>query len=149
MYTCFFKLIIYKISHNIYSDYRCEFSCLSKYLIVKLMNVILLMQNCLLFFYAEKCKFMQKDVKRCGLMLVKDLKLEIVDTIAWKFITLKKKNGRKFKSKNCKELKALRESGFFLQAVEWSQRPGQRLWPDSRARVPRPVPSPKLQGQAD
>jgi len=56
------------------------------------------------------------DKRDSAMMLFEDLKLEIVDTTAWQFITLRKKNGKNFKSKNCKELKAIRESGYVIQA---------------------------------
>jgi hypothetical protein len=57
-----------------------------------------------------------RDKRDSAMMLFEDLKLEIVDTTAWQFITLRKKNGKNFKSKNCKELKAIRESSYVIQA---------------------------------
>jgi len=57
-----------------------------------------------------------KNKKDSAELLFEKLNLEIIQVDASPYLTLKKKDGGKFKTKNCKELKAIRESGFVKNA---------------------------------
>jgi hypothetical protein len=58
----------------------------------------------------------KKNMKDSALLLFRKLNLEIVEIDGSNFITLRKINGGRFKTGKCKELKAIRESGFVYDA---------------------------------